>query len=194
MLAPILTVLSRLQSNVTRTGQWETELAEIEKEHHILDLLKQMLPTDRLNFVVDGDVTYYLGPRRMWYAAQTQLFFQRLFEAISEAVNAESQRTMAHLKKLITDSSQVWSYQQFRERFPERFGEAATFSGPFPHSMKLLTPQGLISFRDGDSSSSVHALHFILNDWEIQVSPSFQNTLFNSNFALLECSSLGPHS
>lgn len=170
MLRKVFERLTSIGADALKTT-WQDLVTAIEKEDQILDALKQMLPVERLNFLVDGAITYHYGPKNVWYETDTSTFFQRLCDAIYDAVGVKSPKPKltSTLQKLITDSSQPWSYKQFKNLFPKRFGEAVTASGPFPHPMHLLTPSGLISLRDG-STSSAHAHQFIFDDWDIHVS------------------------
>ena len=135
MLTEIWRVFSGFESSALQARQWEEDLAKLEEGERILDLLKLMLPVERLNFVVDGDTTYYFGPSRRWYRTKTSVFFQRFFDALSDTVKGKTQefKLTPNLRNWIKDASQVWSYRQFKDRFPKRFGESTTFSAPFPH-------------------------------------------------------------
>ena len=121
MLTEIWRVFSGFESSALQARQWEEDLAKLEEGERILDLLKLMLPVERLNFVVDGDTTYYFGPSRRWYRTKTSVFFQRFFDALSDTVKGKTQefKLTPNLRNWIKDASQVWSYRQFKDRLEQ---------------------------------------------------------------------------
>ena len=180
-LVPILAKLKQTDEDNSVSDQWKAKISRIAGKVEILAVLKELLPVQRLSFVVDGDETFYFGENGTWRTTKTKPFFMRLIGSLYNA-SGLTEHGDAFLKptaslgnnlfSIITDPNQPWSLNETRGRFRNRFADRVPFAGPFLHPYEIICPIGRVNLMRR-ALVEVRAEHFHSSDWNVSVSFSF---------------------
>ena len=163
------------------SDQWKAKIKRVAGTVGILNVLQELLPVQRLNFVVDGKVTFYFGGKGMWRTTDTKSFFMRLIGSLynasglteaGDALLKPTARLGDNLFDLIKNSDQPWSLKATQARFPKRFQDRLPFAGPFLHPNEIICPIGRVDLRRS-ALVELRAEHFHYNEWNVSVSFSF---------------------